>query len=55
MILQIFGLANLRELGEGILYQKRKIVISEADWSLGDATELSSWIQYSLSKSIYLI
>ena len=51
----IFGLANLRELGEGILLgnqMKRKIVISEADWSLGDATELSSWVQYSLSKPI---
>ena len=51
----IFGLTNLRELGEGIFLGnqlKRKIVVSEADWSFGDATELSSWIQYSLSKTI---
>ncbi len=49
----IFGLTNLRELGEGIFLGnqlKRKIVVSEADWSFGDATELSSWAQYSLSK-----
>ena len=49
------GLTNLRELGEGIFLGnqlKRKIVVSEADWSFGDATELSSWIQYSLSKTI---
>ena len=51
----IFGLTNLRELAEGIFLGnqlKRKIVVSEADWSFGDATELSSWIQYSLSKTL---
>ena len=48
-------LTNLRELGEGIFLGnqlKRKIVVSEADWSFGDAAEFSSWIQYSLSKTL---
>ena len=50
----ILGLTNLKEINEKVVFGnqlKRKIVVSESDWSFGDQTELSTWAQYFFNKS----
>ena len=49
------GLTNTKELKEGIIWGnqlKRKMVVSESEWSFGDQTELNSWIQYPFTKIV---
>ena len=51
----ILGLTNTRKLNNDIVWAnqlKRKVVVSESDWSFGDQTEFNSWIQYPFSKKV---
>ena len=51
----ILGLTNTRKLNQDIFWGnqlKRKVVVSESNWSFGDQTEFNSWIQYLFSKQV---
>ncbi len=53
----VLGLTNTRNLADKIIWGnqiRRRFVANEPKWSFGDQSEINSWLQYSLSKSISL-
>ena len=51
----VLGLTNLRTLSEKVVWGNQlrsRFVVSDNDWSFGDQTELNTWLQYALNKSV---
>ena len=51
----VLGLTNLRTLSDKVVWGNQlrsRFVVSDNDWSFGDQTELNTWLQYALNKSV---
>ena len=51
----VLGLTNLRTLSEKVVWGNQlrsRFVVSDNAWSFGDQTELNTWLQYALNKSV---
>ena len=53
----ILGITNVQKLNDRYVWGnqiRRKITLSEDQWTFGDQTELNSWIQYEVNQSVAL-
>ena len=53
----IVGITNVQKVKDRYVWgnqMRRKITLSEGQWTFGDQTELNSWVQYELSQSVAL-
>ena len=53
----VLGLTNVSILNDNWIFGNQlrgKFVISDKDWSFGDAIELNSWVQYEINSSVSL-
>ena len=51
----VLGLTNLRTLSDKVVWGNQlrsRFVVSDNAWSFGDQTELNTWLQYALNKSV---